>query len=321
MKNPLISVIVPVYNVEPYLMECLDSILGQSFSSFELIIVDDGSTDGSPMICDTYKNTDERIKVIHKENGGLSSARNAGLDIALGEYVCFIDSDDRIAPDFLEKLLDRINEKAADIAFCDVDFSRMKGACEKDVDVLNLTSKNAREWLYDHNSREYVLMVITCNKLFRRALFEDLRYPEGRLHEDEFMIWPLLNRAKRIVYISEKLYLYRDNEAGITSGSNRLNVRHLDVIDAYEERIRGAMEEGDRAFACKSFKTALYKMARLYKEADEEKGSDQRSAMLRASMKRYKELYNGYKQLFDTRQKLKYSLFFISPKLFLKKFF
>ena len=314
----LISVIVPVYNVENYIGECIDSILTQTMNSFELILVDDGSKDESGRICDEYAELDSRIRVIHRENGGLSSARNRGLDEAKGDYICFVDSDDSIRPVFLERLYEGITRCGADLALCDMDAQRLADSSKetatfKNSEVVKLSCRDAEKWLYDQTSREYVLMVVACDKMFDKKLFNGLRFPVGRLHEDEFMIGRVLSRAKDISFIPDKLYVYRDNTSGITSDANRFNLRHFDVIDAYMERISGAMDDGDPEFAIATLKIALYKCARFYGE-----GKNQGAADFAATAgKRYREVFRKYKVLLNLKQRMKYRLFMVMPDRFL----
>lgn len=316
METALISVIVPVYNTEKYIRECLDSILVQSLGNFELILIDDGSTDGSGKICDEYADKDSRIKVIHKENGGRSSARNRGLDEATGHYICFIDSDDTVKITFLERLFRRIIKCNAELAICDFDAARLTPA-SKTYDAFGvMSSDDCRQWLYDHYSRENVLMVATCNKMYKKEIFRDLRYPEGKIHEDEFVIGPILNRIQTAIFINEKLYNYRDNDAGITGRDNRMDIRHLDVIDAYRERIAQAVDEGADDFAVITLKNALNKCARFYKDC---KKNEERAGM-KAALKKYGEVYGRFGFLLNIKQQLKYRLFLVVPKLFVKHF-
>lgn len=339
MENILISVIVPVYNVEKYLRECIDSILIQTFVDFEIILVDDGSTDSSGEICDEYHEKDSRIKVFHKNNGGLSSARNKGLDEAKGDYVCFIDSDDTIAKDYLEKLLKAVKTNDADMALCDIDAAKLVESCSDVYDKSNYDDTEASgfimdqsktvKWLYDTRSREYVLMVIACNKLFSKELFSCYRFPENKLHEDEFMIGNILRSCRKISFVPEKLYIYRDNLGSITSDANRLDARHLDVIDAYSERIKQAINDGNSEFAIVTLKNALYKCARFYSDADKylrtsneayNRNSDYANAVhiKNDSVKKYWQIYLQFKHLLGIKQKIKYQSFLVFKRTFIK---
>jgi glycosyltransferase involved in cell wall biosynthesis len=309
----LISVIVPVYNVENYIGECIDSILAQTMSSFELILVDDGSKDASGRICDEYAELDSRIRVIHKENGGLSSARNRGLDEAKGDYICFVDSDDAVSADYLEKLYAAIKRDNTDIVVCDIDAPKLSTADMSVNSPISMPVLEAKRWLYDQTSREYVLMVVAWNKMYAKKLLDGIRYPEGRLHEDEFMIGRVLSRAKTVSFVPDKLYVYRDNTSGITSDTNRFNLRHFDVIDAYMERISGAMDDEEYEFAIATLKIALYKCARLYGEGKEHGAAD----FAATAGKRYREVFRKYKELLNLKQRMKYRLFLVMPDRFL----
>lgn len=236
----LISVIIPVYNVEKYLRECVDSVLSQTYSNLEILLIDDGSTDSSGAICDEYATRDGRIRVIHQKNGGLSAARNAGLDAARGQYISFIDSDDFIGPLFIEVLYQTIKEENAQIAACgycrfqdgesigEEPLSGHRFIWSRKEAILELTKVN------DHCRGEFV--TISCNKLYIRSLFENLRFPVGKLHEDEYMILPLLLQIERMVKCEDVLYFYRQRSDSITGAERRYDARHLEVLDAFRER-------------------------------------------------------------------------------------
>lgn len=212
-----ISVIVPVYNVEKYLDECVASICGQTYSDLEIFLVDDGSTDGSGAVCDKWKEADARIVVIHQENGGLSAARNAGLKMAKGKYLAFVDSDDRIAPDMYEKLMADMVEKDSDIAICAYQVieedGRERPARVEDMAAGVYTPEQIVCGLYG-NMRIRTAMVVAHNKLYRKEIFEGVEYPVGKVHEDAYLIHELLLKSQRISVIRDRLYFYR-----IRSGS------------------------------------------------------------------------------------------------------
>lgn len=208
---PEISVIVPVYRVEQYLNSCIDSILTQTFTDFELILIDDGSPDRCGDICDKYQKTDSRVRVVHQENGGLSAARNAGMDIAVGRFITFIDSDDLIPKDYLNTLYMLCQEQPADIAVCgftefEHDTEAKEAIKKKDFFVHNLDGKNGCCVLY-HGSVD--MPINAWGKLYRATLISDLRFPEGRLHEDQAFVPIACYRAKRICLTGRNMYLYR----------------------------------------------------------------------------------------------------------------
>ncbi|MGN0403521.1 MAG: glycosyltransferase [Acetatifactor sp.] len=212
-----ISVIVPVYNVEKYLDECVASICGQTYSDLEIFLVDDGSTDGSGAVCDKWKEADARIVVIHQENGGISAARNAGLKMAKGEYLAFVDSDDKLAPDMYEKLMADMVKNDSDIAVCAYQVieedGRERPARVEDMAAGVYTPEQIVCGLYG-NLRIRTAMVLANNKLYRKEIFEGVEYPVGKVHEDEYLIHELLLKVQRISVIRDRLYFYR-----IRSGS------------------------------------------------------------------------------------------------------
>lgn len=231
---PLISVIVPVYKVEEYLNRCVDSILSQTFTDFELILIDDGSPDNSGKICDEYAQNESRIHVIHKKNGGLSSARNAGIDWVFknsnSQWLTFIDSDDWIHPLYLELLLSAATNNNTDIGICEYEetseFSRFKNT--SNTNSQNLTPE---ELFVNH----HVTAVIACCKLYKKSCFQNIRYPLGKLHEDEFTTYKILFDTPRVSYINENLYFYYTNPNSIVRGN--WSPKRLDAITAHEEQI------------------------------------------------------------------------------------
>lgn len=207
-----ISVIVPVYNVERYLRDCLDSVLGQTYTNLEIILVDDGSTDGSSALCDEYGRLDRRVHVIHKVNGGLSSARNAGLDVATGELIGFIDSDDWVEPQMYELLYKGMNETFADVSVCGV--TKIYPTSEKAQNFPRRRIYSRRKALFELvNSQD--LESFAWNKLYKRGLFDEVRFPEGRIFEDLITLPKLFNQVGRVVHLNECLYNYRRNDESI----------------------------------------------------------------------------------------------------------
>lgn len=238
---PQISVIVPVYKVELYLRRCVDSILAQTFSDFELILVDDGSPDGCPAICDEYATQDSRVRVIHQENGGLSAARNAGIDWVFAnsdsEWISFVDSDDWVRPEYLERLLSVAMDNHVDISICG--YAETTGE-EPKINPEQLAPRlwNVEEFFVAHN----VNATIACGKLYKKQCFENIRYPVGKLHEDEFTTYRVLFALQYIAVIPEALYLYYVNNSGITKSA--WNLRRMDAYTALEENIRYFTENG-----------------------------------------------------------------------------
>lgn len=219
MCKPIISVIVPVYKVEPYLHKCVDSILDQTYKNLEVILVDDGSPDNCGAICDAYASQDNRVKVIHKENGGLSSARNAGLDMMNGAYVGFVDSDDWIEPQMYEVLLDLMLHYDAQMALGGVADEVL---CDETVRTVKTSDYGHTPFAEDSISaikRFFQGSWAAWDKLYQAELFKELRFPLGEINEDEAIAVHLLDRSHRVCYTNEVFYHYLRRPESITTVS------------------------------------------------------------------------------------------------------
>ena len=206
----LVSIIVPVYNVEKYISRCIDSIIAQTYSNIEIILIDDGSTDESGLICDRYKEKDPRIISIHQANGGISSVRNKGLDIAKGEYYLFVDSDDLIHPRYTEALLTAAIENNCKIAQCEYqNFSDEKGVSFSDDNKLKKVNiKSGREMCRSIYEEHGVSATVVWTKIYHKSLWEKKRF-EGMIHEDMLINYEMLYLSETIALIDEELYFYR----------------------------------------------------------------------------------------------------------------
>lgn len=228
MNGPLVSLIVPVYKVEPYLRRCLDSIVGQTYKNLEIILVDDGSPDGCPAICDEYAAKDPRVVVIHKENGGLSDARNAGLEIAKGEYISFVDSDDWVADVYIEALWTALESQKAELAVCNYHVTESSytlkiSDCDyKPSEVLDPIQAVKKLW-----SKDRVAFVTAWGKLVKASLFNGVRFPKGFLYEDEYTVHKLLYSARQTVFLNVPLYCYFRRPDGIMGEAERSRNRIL----------------------------------------------------------------------------------------------
>ena len=217
--NPLISVIVPVYNVAEYLSRCVDSILAQSYENLQIILVNDGSSDDSGRICEEYAKKDTRIQVIHQNNGGLSSARNAGLDAASGQYIGFVDSDDWIEPEMYAEMLALMEKYDAQLVCagrCDVDGGtgeKAVGLCPEREECVSGEELAGRIFLWDHCDSS------ACDKLYRRELFDGIRYPEGKTCEDIPVTYRLALKARRAVLCDRPFYNYFHRSGSISKGA------------------------------------------------------------------------------------------------------
>lgn len=230
----LISVIVPVYNVEKYLQDCVESIINQTYKNLEIILVDDGATDTSGKLCDEFAIKDNRIKVIHKTNGGLSDARNAGLDVARGEYISFIDSDDWIAPDMYEKMMAAISEYEVDLCCAgryDVyDGTKFEGLCPRENGKITSSDFLKRMLIAEECD------VSVWDKLFKKELFDGIRFPFGEINEDAAVIHLVVDRARFVGIITDRVYNYRHRAGSITTTSfserNFILIKHAkDILD------------------------------------------------------------------------------------------
>ena len=234
-----ISVIVPVYNVEQYLERCVDSIINQTYTNLEIILVNDGSTDNSGKLCDELAKKDERIRVIHKENGGLSDARNRGIDESESDLVGFIDSDDYIDSDMYEVLLKNLNDTDADLSMCalyDV-YNNTPEAQVTNKETWKLSSEQAIKMVMEAK----ILSVTAVNKLYRKSLFTDLKFEVGKIAEDAFIMIKLLDKCEKIVATNEKKYYYVHRENSITT--QKFSTKFLNVIEAYEQNSNIILEK------------------------------------------------------------------------------
>ncbi len=258
-KHPQISVIVPVYKVEDYLRPCVDSILAQTWTDFELILVDDGSPDNCGAICEEYAAQDSRVRVIHRENGGLSAARNSGLEIAQGEAFAFIDSDDLIPENYLTRLWEAMQSAGADLSSCgmlrfheDAELPRLDSGAEAQQEV---TVISGREACLERFRKNQYLPLSACGKLFRSKLRSCLVFPEGRLHEDQWTIPIAFFQSERVAVVPEALYYYRVRSGSITTEPIRRG--SFDNILGMDQVIRFYADQGDRE---------LVKLAKKHRE-------------------------------------------------------
>ena len=266
---PLISIIVPVYKVEKYLKKCIESILYQTYKNYELILVDDGSPDCCPVICDNYSEKDDRVTVIHKQNGGLSDARNAGMAIAKGNFICFVDGDDYVSEDFCELLLNAVLKSNADMAICNY--------LVVDENGNSIQEKNAHLPIKDEciSSQEFIkeycgkygwYYVIACNKIYKRELFENVKYPVGKQHEDAFVIHHLVSRCKRIACVKKALYFYVQRQGSIMS---QKSVRNMDLGEALIDQYKFAKKNKNiilRKYAARRLSFELEKWITICKD-------------------------------------------------------
>ena len=255
MERERISVIIPVYKVEKYLEKCVQSVLGQTYEDLEVILVDDGSPDACPAMCDAFAARDGRVRVLHRKNGGLSTARNAGLDMAGGAYVGFVDSDDYVAPDMYEKLYAALTEAGADMSLCGYRYVDEQGRPTRTLpplprkvmspeEIFRQMERPAGEWRY----------VTAVNRLYRRELFDGLRFREGKLYEDEFLAPHVLARCGAVAVIPDEPYFYVQRDGSIMA--RPVTIRRMDAVQAYVERYDFYRARGLDGLAASALRTA-----------------------------------------------------------------
>lgn len=232
--DKLISVVVPIYNVENYLKRCIDSIVNQTYENLEIILVDDGSTDGSSAICDAYAKKENRIKVVHQKNAGLSAARNNGFKMAKGEYIGFIDADDYVEPAMYEELLHQMLLHGADMAIGNVCRVDENGYLLEDTSAVTDAVYTKEEMLRKITEENGVYFVTAWNKLYKREIFDKVSFPEGKIHEDEFVIHEILDCCKKIV-TTKKIYYYYVQRANSIM-SEEVTLKRFDGMEALYQR-------------------------------------------------------------------------------------
>lgn len=324
----LISIIVPVYNVLPYLGQCVESLVNQTYGEIEILLVDDGSTDGSGGMCDRLAGEDKRIRVFHQDNKGLSEARNTGIENARGEYLCFVDSDDWVAESYCDRLYHALKENRTGIALCG--FQRvMEGFVEEggasgsgqavytertgDEGTACYLTEEILPWLGDWKSEPYAKLVVAWNKLYEKACFEQIRYPKGKLHEDEFVVHLLLDTQKAVAVVPQILYYYRQRPDSIMGRCDyETNMAHSEEVEAFEDRVRFYRIRNRKAFsdAFHNYMRAANSYYEIYRrKADRlyrERAAEIQQAYKKNYMESRKEL-SGY-------EALRFGLFAIMPR-------
>ena len=232
--DPLVTVIVPIYKVEKYINHCIKSITSQSYANLQIILVDDGSPDECPMICDKWAEKDDRITVIHKKNGGLSDARNAGLEIADGKYIVFVDSDDYIHTDMITKLYDAIIENNADLAVCNYEYVQEDGAIKQEYSPIKTELLTQTEYFSKLQQPSWWFYTTAWNKLYKREIFQTLRFPVGKVHEDVAVVHWVIDQCNLIAVSEEKLYYYVQRNNSIMS--SRHSIKRMDEVEAMIDR-------------------------------------------------------------------------------------
>lgn len=310
--EPKISIIVPVYNVEQYLERCVESLINQTHKNIEIILVDDGSKDNSGKLCDELAQRDSRIVVYHKENGGLSDARNYGIDKATSDYVGFVDSDDFVDEDMYEILLSNLLKYDSEISFCRLN------------DVYNdeITKDNTENKPYLMTSEQAIKMVLEAkvfsvtavNKLYKKSLFDQIRFDKGKIAEDAFIMVDLLSRCEKIAATEAKKYYYMHRENSITT--QKFTSKFLNVIEAYEKNAKIVSDkypdlkyQADTRICWAYF----YVLDRLLK--DEEYKDENLETELIQYLKKHKKFILS-NSLFNAKRKLSFAALLINKNLY-----
>lgn len=240
-----------MYNVEKYLEECLQSVAIQTYKNLEIVVIDDGSSDESGVICDAFAARDARVKVIHQKNQGVSAARNVGLDNAQGEFVFFVDSDDMVEPNAVETLSTIQEESNADLVIGMYSLINEDGSHRKDSGELLIEGEITEKQFWEYAGKKYLSVLFPVAKLYSRHLFDDVRYPEGLINEDQYVLPDLIPKCKKIVCTNKVIYRYRYNDSSIMR--RKFNWARVDTIEAYIrilQYISGkGLEDAEREYA------------------------------------------------------------------------
>lgn len=302
----MISVIVPVYNVEQYIVRCINSILKQTYKNFELVLIDDGSKDNSGKICDAYVAKDERIRVIHQKNGGLSAARNTGLSVMRGKYVTFIDSDDFVHEKYLEALYRLIMTSELNVSQVSFEHGTAESFSEK--------SKKAEVTIF-HNSRLFGdrrVKITAWAKLYKASLLTDIRFPVGKINEDEFFTYKAIAYAEGIAVSTEKLYYYYSRPGSIMH-TKKYAVR-MDFREAYQQRIAFFEERNDSVAVDLSYKEyAIRLMLAIASHMTYSDNPNDVEQLLKDFQSAYKSISN--KKLINTKERIMLRAFSINPSV------
>ncbi|MCR4635495.1 MAG: glycosyltransferase [Butyrivibrio sp.] len=309
----LVSIIVPVYNVKPYLERCVNSIMNQTYTYLEIILVDDGSTDGSKELCDELKCRDDRIIVIHQNNQGLSAARNTGIEVARGQYLCFVDSDDYVNPEYVKYLYNMCMENGADIGICGHYITEEDNYYNK-IDFSKTIEVYSKKEIFDKfYSDMHGSIVIAWNKLYKRECIGNIRYDVGIIHEDEATTFKFLYNAEKIAFGSEVGYYYFSRNDSITSQA--YSKKNLDILIAYENRLNFYKEHKERELYDRECQFYLSEILNQYGKAKSFiKGDDDILNMLK---EKYRIAYkNSYRKNWPFSRRVMYIIFLVFPYLY-----
>lgn len=316
MQNEkLISVIVTAYNIEKYLSRCMDSLLAQTYRNLEIILVDDGSTDGTPEICEEYVRKSNKVTVIHKENGGPSAARNAGLAIANGEFIGYVDGDDFIEPDMYQDMLSACLKTGAQIAICS--YREVGEGSRKNTptgDVIELSRQEALEW-YISGHEQYHIYHSVWSKLFERSLLKEIYFEEGRKSEDIMYTTKALVKAEKCVFLDTNYYNYVLDRQGSIMNSKVQERRFADEIPFWKEQI-AYLESAGMQLLSRKASYRFYRNMLFYYIDFVDRGMQEAAKKLAEQLKSERQLikviYAG--EFVATGDKARMKLFLTCPK-------
>lgn len=267
METKKVTLVVIVYNVKDFLKQCLDSVINQTYKELQIIIVDDGSTDGSEELCDEYGLLDTRVQVIHQENGGISAARNSAINIAEGEYIMFVDSDDFLQLDVVEKLVEIAMETKADIVNCSINTVDEAG---KYLSTKYISENEITELLYEREFWEKcmdnITAIIACSKLYHRRIWEICRYRKGKIHEDEGALKDILSECNYIACTRYVGYNYRIRQNSTVR--QKFTIRNLDKSEFLAERLQYFMDKGYSEYYMYTFGAGARILVKAYTVLD-----------------------------------------------------
>ena len=301
-----VSVIVPVYQVEKYLRQCLDSILNQTFNDMEIILIDDGSKDNSGKICDEYALKDNRVKVIHQDNMGLSDARNSGMNQMSGNYFMFVDSDDYVSEQMIEKLYTSAVETDADVVCCNFEYFWENNENESFSTKQKREELNSSE-IFSHrkNEKNYGIWTVAWNKLYKSSSMNSFRFRSGKIHEDEFWANDIYQKDLKVVTIEDSLYYYRQRHNSIVNIKNIK--KEFDLIEAFQERIQIYLNQN--MYPDQAYKVLIYSLEPL-NECRKLKRTEEENIRYKHAVEKTKDLIGQLKNTELSRIQ-KYSLILI----------
>lgn len=308
--NEKISVIVPVYNAEAYLARCVDSILGQTYKNLDVILVDDGSPDNCPAMCDAYAERDLRVRVIHQDNRGVAAARNAGLDAAVGDFIGFVDSDDAIHPRMYELLLRGSQEAGTSISMCGYRDQYEQAAVHNDPVSEEYKVESSRDAMLKAYGMHAVAYIFLWNKIYRRELFEGIRLPAGKISEELFIFYRLYEQVEMVVVVQAVLYSYfKNNGVSITSRPTFRLLR--DKAQALDDSERYFRSRGDDELANRTGEQYLEAVLNMFRYV--KPGGEFIQTVRRRYMQLYRKKYRDIcgKYMFHKR----YRAFYYFPRL------